>query len=178
MAKRKAKKSSGVKSQPKANPKANPKVNPKITGQPSMGRFLTIGIIAAAALVLVYYAINGQPTNLAQPGNAGVSSSQNSAPTSSPPATGIEIRTSGVVEASKAKIATFKVSEISAVACFDEINKSLTSLGGIGKVRVDYTNKLCEIEYDSTKVTEDKILEAIVRTDHPATATSEKIAAP
>ncbi|HZD60606.1 MAG TPA: heavy-metal-associated domain-containing protein [Anaerolineae bacterium] len=163
MAKRKAKKGSNAKPQFKANDRAK---------RSTASRSLAIGIIVTSVLVLTIYIGMGTPSKPSQSGG-GITST-----TIAPPMTGIETATVGTVDASNATVATFKMEELSGTDCLEKINGQLKLLGGIGKVRVDYSNKLCEIEYDSTKVAQDKIIEAFNKADHPGKATGEKIATP
>jgi len=163
MAKRKSNKGSNIKPKPKVDPKAQ---------KSPASRFAAMGVIAGALLVLVFYAATGSGQKAAQSGPDVLPASQ--APLA-PPMTGVETSTVGTVEEAKAKVTTFKMTELAGWDCVEQINAELRRLGGVGNVRADYTNALLEIQYDPAKVTEAKIIEAFNKANHPGQVTSEKI---
>lgn len=165
MAKRKAKGRPAAIPQPKANVK---------TGS-STSRTAAIAVIAISLVVLVGYGIWGsQANNNSVPNNAGVAPINSSQP-QAPAMTGVEVKTVGTIDASKAKVATFKLEELSGTDCFQTIEAQFKTIGGIGQVRADYTNQLCEVQYDASKVSEAKIIDVFSKANHPGQLTSQEI---
>ncbi|MDI6817142.1 MAG: hypothetical protein QME41_08140 [Actinomycetota bacterium] len=163
MAKRKAKGRPAVKPQPKANVK---------TGS-NTSRTAAIAVIAISLAVLVFYALQSGNTTPA-PDNTGATPVNSSQP-QAPAMTGVEVKTVGTIDASKAKVATFKLVELSGTDCFESVAAQFQIVGGIGQVRADYSNQLCEVQYDASKVSEAKIIEALTKSNHPGQVSSQKI---
>ncbi|MDP2210888.1 MAG: hypothetical protein Q8J63_04025 [Candidatus Aquicultor sp.] len=163
MAKRKAK------GRPPAKPQ--PKVNVK-TGS-STSRTAAIAVIAISLAVLVFYALQSGGTNQASD-NAGVTPVNSSQP-QAPAMTGVDVKTVGTIDASKAKVATFKLVELSGTDCFESVAAQFQIIGGIGQVKADYDNQLCEVQYDASKVSEAKIIEALGKSNHPGQVSSQAI---
>jgi copper chaperone CopZ len=91
--------------------------------------------------------------------------------------TGVEVFNISTVESAKARVATFKLEELSGPDCVQQVLTELKKCGTIGKVRADYSNALLEVECDKTAVTDDKIIAALNAGQHPGRLTTEKIAA-
>lgn len=163
MAKRKAKGRPAAKPQPKANVK---------TGS-NTSRTAAIAVIAISLAVLVFYALQSADTNPA-PDNAGVTPVNSSQP-QAPAMTGVEVKTVGTIDTSKAKVATFKLEELSGTDCLESVAAQLQIVGGIGQVKADYSNRLCEVQYDASKVSEAKIIEALGKSNHPGQVSSQAI---
>ncbi|MBS3909831.1 MAG: heavy-metal-associated domain-containing protein [Actinobacteria bacterium] len=163
MAKRKVKGRPSAKPQPQANVKTGPNTN----------QVAAIAVIVMSLAVLVYYAL--QPGNTNQAANNAEVAPVNSNQPLSPPMTGVEVKTVGTIDASKAKVATFKLVELAGTDCLETIAAQFGTTGGIGQVRADYDNQLCEVQYDGSKVSEDKIIEALSKANHQGQVTSQKI---
>jgi copper chaperone CopZ len=91
--------------------------------------------------------------------------------------TGTEDFSAGSVDAAKAKVTTFKMEELAGTDCVQQIVGELVKLGGVGSLKADYSNALLEIQYDPAKVTIAKLIDAMIKGQHPGQVTSEKVAA-
>jgi copper chaperone CopZ len=166
MAKRKAKGRPAAKPQPKANVKTGPNTS----------RSAAIAVIAISLVVLVGYAIwgssPGSKNSVAD--SAGVTTDGQSQPQAAS-MTGVEVKTVGTIDTSKAKVATFKLVELSGTDCFESVAAQFQLIGSIGQVKADYDNQLCEVQYDASKVSEAKIIEALTKSNHPGQVSSDSI---
>ena len=163
MAKRKANGRPAAKPQPKANVKSGS----------NSSRTAAIAVIAISLMVLVIYAATSGGTNPATD-NLGATPASSSQP-QAPAMTGVEVKTVGTIDASKAKVATFKLVELSGSDCLGSIAAQFQIIGGIGQIKADYDNQLCEVEYDASKVSEAKIIEALGKSNHPGQVSSQPI---
>lgn len=150
-----------------------PKGSTEVTKQQPANKFIPLVVIGIAALALIIYlaaSLSSSPKQgVAQTG-------QNTVDTSlAAPMTGTEDFSAGQIDASKAKVTTFKMEELAGTDCVQTIMAEFVKLGGIGNLKADYSNKLLEVQYDPTKVTVPKIIDALVKGQHPGIVTSEKI---
>ncbi|NCO65031.1 MAG: hypothetical protein COW32_01845 [Candidatus Aquicultor secundus] len=165
MAKRKEKgKSIGKVHQSKASPRA--------VQQQSTNKMMPWLIAGAAVLALVIYVALSSSSALS-PNSGQVS--QNAQTSVAPPMSGVEDFSAGQVDASKAKLTTFKMDELAGTDCVQTIMTELVKLGGIGSLKADYSNRLLEVQYDPSKVTNAKIIDALIKGQHPGQVTAEKI---
>ncbi len=165
MAKRKEKgKSVGKVHQSKGSPRA--------VQQQSTRSMVPWLIVGAAVLALVVY-IALSRSSAPDPTSSQVS--QSTQTSLAVPMSGLEEFSAGKIDASKAKLATFKMDELAGTDCVQTIMKEIVKLGAVGDMRADYSNKLMEIQYDPTKVTVAKLIDALIKGQHPGQLTTEKI---
>lgn len=174
MANRKAKGKASTVSRPKV--KSTSSAKSSFSKGSSSGRnILPIAVIAFSVLILaIYVAASGL-------GGAGQAQGVNTASTDSaavaPPMTGVQPFDVGKVDESKARLVTFKLTELSGTDCSETIIEELKKLKGIGKVRADYSNALFEVQYDPSQATEAQLIDSLNKGQHPGRVTTEKIAA-
>ncbi|MHB8842550.1 MAG: cation transporter [Candidatus Aquicultor sp.] len=165
MAKRKEKgKSVGKVHQSKGSPRAAQQESTK-----SMAPWFIVG---AAVLGLVIYVA------LSMSSGSNLTSSQvsqNTQTSLAAPMNGVEEFSAGQIDASKAELTTFKMDELAGTDCVQTIMKEIVKLGAVGNIKADYSNKLLEMQYDPTKVTVAKLIDAMIKGQHPGRVTTEKI---
>ena len=73
--------------------------------------------------------------------------------------------TKEIVAAVKPETATFNIEGMTcAIGCAKTIQEELTSLDGVQKATVDFDKKTATVEFDATKLTAAKLLEAVETT--------------
>jgi len=172
MANRKAKGKSSAVSRPKAKSTSSTRSS---FGEGPGKNMIPIAVIAASVLIFAIYVAASGLGGTGQTPGVNASSTNNAA--TAPPMTGVEPFDVGQVDESKAKLITFKLSELSGTDCSEAVVEELKKLKGIGKVRADYSNTLLEIQYDPSQATEAQMIEALNKGQHPGLVTTEKIAA-
>ncbi len=129
-------------------------------------------IVGAAIIALVFYiAISRSSTQDPVSGQI----SQNTQTSLAVPMTGVEEFSAGRIDASKAKTVTFKMDELAGTDCVQTIMREIVKLGAVGNMRADYSNKLLEMQYDPTKTTIAKLMDAIIKGQHSGQVTTEKV---
>jgi len=78
----------------------------------------------------------------------------------------------GQIDPANAKRITVKVERLDE-KCANEIAQALSALGCIGELSADLGAKIFKIEYDSTKTSENQILQAFASVDHPGQIVAE-----
>lgn len=76
-------------------------------------------------------------------------------------------------EQTKIKTVVIPVEGMSCVACTARVKKTLASIGGISEVRVNLVERNARVRFDSTRVSPDRLVDAINRLGYRAGVPAE-----